>query len=279
MYLWRKLATPRWLWGSEEKLRACAGQRLVVVERPGHKAAALEVVCPSGKEARRLARDFGGRIEKIPGDWRTRYARAQKRPPLRIGRRLLVTSVTLPRPAVAQLVIPAGMAFGTGEHATTAMSLRLLERITRSFKEQWVFADLGAGSGILALAARFFGAKSVVGVDNDPRALSTARANARFNRVTRTSFQMADVRQWRPRGRIEVVAANLYSELLIETLPRLSRYLAAPGWIIASGIMRSQEREVVRVLKANGFQVEEIRRRGKWIALAAVRGTLPIRCK
>jgi ribosomal protein L11 methyltransferase len=80
---------------------------------------------------------------------------------------------------------------------------------------------------------------------------------------------MADVRRWRTKDRVEVVAANLYSELLIETLPGLTRCLAAPGWIIASGIMRSQERDVLHALKEHGFQVKEIRRRGKWIALAA----------
>jgi ribosomal protein L11 methyltransferase len=268
MYLWRKLATPKWLGSCEEKLHARAGQRLVVVERPGRKSVALEVVCPSGREARRLARDFGGRVETIPRDWRMRFARAQKRPPLRIGRRLLIGSVRSPRGGAANLVIPAGAAFGTGEHATTAMTLRILERITRPLKGHWSFADLGTGSGILALAARAFGAKTVVGIDNDPRAIFTARANARLNRVSRARFQTGDVRRWQPKGRIEVVAANLYSELLIETLPQLTRYLAAPGWIVASGIMRSQEREVLKALRVNGIQVLEVRRRGKWIALS-----------
>jgi ribosomal protein L11 methyltransferase len=274
MYLWRKLATPKWLWSSEEKLCARAGRRLVVVDRPGRESLALEVVCQSGREARQFARDFGGKSEKIPPDWRTRYTRAQRRPPMRIGRRLLIANARAARTGVAQLVIPAGVAFGTGEHATTAMSLRLLERVTRPLKDRWSFVDLGTGSGILALAARSFGAKAVVGIDHDPHAVSTARANARRNRSTQTRFQLADVRLWQPRGRIEVVAANLYSELLIETLPRVARYLASPGWIIASGIMRSQEREVLRALKASIFEVKEIRRRGQWIALSAVRRCL-----
>jgi ribosomal protein L11 methyltransferase len=279
MYLWRRLATPRWLLDYEKTVRARAGRRLVLVERPGRKAVALELVCRSEREARRFAHDFGGRIETLPGDWLTRYTRAERRPPLCIGRRLLignaestVPSRRSPRGGASHLVIPAGVAFGTGEHATTAMSLRLLEGITRSLKGEWSFADLGTGSGILALAARCFGASHVVGVDNDPRAISTARANARRNGVSRARFQIADVRRWRPARKIEVVGANLYSELLIEALPRLSRYLAANGRVILSGIMRTQEKEVLKALKANGIRVREIRRRGKWIAILAGSG-------
>ena len=151
------------------------------------------------------------------------------------------------------------------------MSLRLLERITRRLKGDWLFADLGTGSGILALAARSFGATRVVGVDHDATAISTGRANARFNRITRTEFKIADVRRWRPERKINVVGANLYSELLIETLPQVRRYLAPGGWLIASGIMRTQEAEVIGALRSHGIQVQEIRRRGKWIALAGIR--------
>ncbi len=259
-------------------LRLRAGPGLVVVEWPGRKAAALELICRSAKEAGQLVRDFGGRIEKLPADWLTLYTRAQKRPPLRIGRRLIITNGggTLaprlsPRRTAAHLVIPAGAAFGTGEHATTAMSLRLLERITRRLKGDWLFADLGTGSGILALAARSFGATRAVGVDHDATAISTARANARFNRITRTEFKIADVRCWRPERKMNVVGANLYSELLIETLPQVRRYLAPGGWLIASGIMRTQEAGVMGALRSHGIQIQEIRRRGKWIALAGIR--------
>lgn len=279
MYLWRRLAAPKWLFENENTLRLRAGRSLVVVERPGRKAAALELVCRSEQEARQFARDFGGTVERLPGDWLTRYARAQRRPPLRIGRRLVIANVEgtmpprrTPHGGAFHLVIPAGAAFGTGEHATTAMSLRLLERITRPLKGEWSFADLGTGSGILAIAARCFGASHVVGVDNDPQAIATARANARFNHISRAQFQIADVRRWRPKRKIHVVGANLYSELLIETLPRLCLYLAANGWIILSGIMRTQERDVVRALRTNGIRVQEIRRRGKWIAILARSG-------
>src|SRR4029077_14721011 len=83
----------------------------------------------------------------------------------------------------ASLVIPAGVAFGTGEHATTAMSLRLLEQLTRGWRAGWSLVDLGTGSGILALAAKKLGAGEVVGIDIDAIAISTARSNSCVNKL------------------------------------------------------------------------------------------------
>ncbi len=97
---------------------------------------------------------------------------------------------------VPLLVIPASSAFGTGEHATTAMSLRLLERLTREWKNSWSLADLGTGSGILALAAERFGAGRVVGIDIDPKAISVAKANARLNKIDNVDFKLGDLRKW-----------------------------------------------------------------------------------
>jgi len=102
------------------------------------------------------------------------------------------------------------MAFGTGEHPTTAMSLRLLEQLTRRWKRGWSVVDLGTGSGILALAAKRFGAGDVVGMDNDPTATSTAKSNARLNKIHGVVFRFGDVlkREW-PRN-ADVITANLY---------------------------------------------------------------------
>jgi ribosomal protein L11 methylase PrmA len=81
---------------------------------------------------------------------------------------------------------------------------------------------------------------------------------------------MSDVRRWRPRTKVEVVTANLFSELLIEILPAVTRHLAKRGAdLILSGIMRNQERAVVKALERNNFSVRKIRRRGKWIAVLA----------
>src|SRR6185436_3140265 len=111
--------------------------------------------------------------------------------PIRIGRRLEVISEPGPPSGPAgrpQLIIPAAGAFGTGEHATTAMSLRLLEEITRNRPHSWRLLDAGTGTGVLALAARRLGAREVRGLDNDPQAVAHARQNAQLNRISRARF-------------------------------------------------------------------------------------------
>ena len=256
MFLWRKLASAEWLRDNEAAVRARAGSRLALIERPGGSRIALEIVCVKQTDARELMKAFGGRIEKLGKDWLVASARAQRLRPVRIGKRLIVAAERTKRSgSVPQLIIPAGAAFGTGEHVTTAMSLRFLEQITRPLGTDWTFADVGTGSGILALAARLFGASRVIGIDNDPIAISTARENAQVNHIRDVEFEVGDVRKWRPRRRVNVITANLFSELLIAVLPKLTRYLAAPGWLIASGILRSQEDGVTRALRHNGMAV------------------------
>ena len=98
----------------------------------------------------------------------------------------------------SHIIIPASLAFGTGEHATTAMSLRFLEQLTRFWNPGWSLADLGTGSGILALAAKCLGAARVIGIDNDPAAISVAKSNARLNKIRGASFQLGDVHTVEP---------------------------------------------------------------------------------
>ena len=108
------------------------------------------------------------------------------------------------------------------------MSLRFLEQITRPLGTDWTFADVGTGSGVLALAARLFGASRVIGIDNDPIAISTARENAQVNHIGDVEFEVGDVRKWCPRRRVNVITANLFSELLIAVLPKSTRYRPRP---------------------------------------------------
>jgi ribosomal protein L11 methylase PrmA len=320
MYLWRKLADPRWFAANEERLRATTNAQLVVIERPDRKCIQLEVCCKDAKQARRLADEFGGKIEKLSRDWLKRFSGRQKSEPLKIGKRLVILRARDKREAGSfpySLVISAGAAFGTGDHVTTAMALRMLERLIRfwgahapsragdgalaiaNFKRTFrrgrrkehamcphtagktlrspnLVVDLGTGSGILALAAKCFGARRVVAMDNDPRAIATARENARVNKIDNISWRIADARRWRFSrksrlrrsgygGQVDIVTANLFSELLIEILPRLR----VAKQLILSGILREQERSVRRALRANKIDIVEVRRRGKWIAVLA----------
>lgn len=276
MYLWRRLGTPQWWIEHEPNLRERAGAKLAVIEQPNRKRLQIEVASQSRQELRKLTAEFGGHVEKLPHDWLSCFARAHRSKPLKIGKRLIVlnvggTSVSRrslrPREANSfpyRLKIPAGAAFGTGEHATTAMSLGLLERLTRKWDPGWSIVDLGTGSGILALAAARLGAKRVLALDNDPLAISTAKENAHRNKIQNVDFRLADMHRWKPADNIDIVTANLFSELLIAILPGLKR----SRWLILSGILRDQEADLTRALKRNKIDIVQVRR-GKWVALLA----------
>ncbi|MEO5753857.1 MAG: 50S ribosomal protein L11 methyltransferase [Chthoniobacterales bacterium] len=269
MILWQRQATDAWLAENEFRLTEMVLENLAVISRPGRTRSLVQITCGNRAQAENLIRLFGGVSQPLPRDW------AQPQPvhaPIRIGRRLQIVSEP-PDPektdAKFPLIIPAAGAFGTGEHATTAMSLRLLEEETRQMPSGWRLLDAGTGTGIFALAARRLGAREVLGLDNDPRAIAHARQNARLNRISRAKFLHADVLQWEPPGHYEIITANLFSKLLIAALPTFRRTLRRDGFLIASGILRGQAASVVNALRKGGFQLMRQRRRAKWVALLA----------
>ena len=272
MYRWRKFASSQWLMRHEAPLQAQTNYGLAVIQSPNRKQLRLEVSSSSRQMVESLLARFGGEIERLPRNWRDRFAATAKIKRLRIGTRLTIRStgksIREKTQTARQLIIPAAGAFGTGEHATTAMCLRLLERVSRRWVD-WSILDAGTGTGILALAASRFGARSVVAIDNDPKAIAIAKSNARLNRIHGIRFEIADAKTPNTRRKFDVIAANLFSELLIAAIPKWRPRLRSKGVLILSGILRSQERGVVRALRKQEIAIDEIRRRGKWIAILA----------
>jgi ribosomal protein L11 methyltransferase len=274
MILWQKQASADWLAANELRLDQVARGGVAVISRPGKTRSLVQVTCRHRAQAEKLISEFGGVAWPLPRNWPKMAQSQRAHAPIRIGRRLeIVSEPKRARKAGGkrQLVIPAAGAFGTGEHATTALSLRLLEETTRSLSPGWGLLDVGTGTGILALAARCLGAGEVFGVDNDPRAVAHARQNARLNQISQARFLARDILFWKPTTRYDIVTANLFSELLIAALPIFRRALRRRGRFIVSGILREQAESVVRALHRAGFHLEKQRRRGKWIALLAGR--------
>ena len=272
MTVWQRQASAAWVAANESLLEIIAGTRLAIIQRPDHARRLVQVICQRRADAEKLQHDFGGGIASLPDG---RFQISSSRTSIRVGRRLEIVSE--PTPGIekrSQLIIPAADAFGTGEHSTTAMSLRLLEETTRKFSPGGRLLDAGTGTGILALAARRLGAAEALGLDNDPRAIATARRNARLNRIGRVKFMVGDILRFKPVARYEIVTANLFSELLIAALPKFRQALRPRGSIILSGILREQAPDVIAALPRVGFEVKTKRCRGKWVALACRRFAL-----
>jgi ribosomal protein L11 methyltransferase len=115
------------------------------------------------------------------------------------------------------------------------------------------------------------GAWKCVGADFDPHAVRTAKENVRANAASGVAMKKLDVRNWTPERTWNIVAANLFSGLLVEVAQKLATATASGGRLIFSGILRTQEAEVLAAFRRAGFRINRIVRKGKWIAGLASR--------
>lgn len=273
-YSWRKLSALKWSDSWMERLSFLGPQRVMIIELAGARTARVEAHGLTKKEGDALVKMFGGTLKEAK--WLT-AVNPPARAPIRVRGRLVVYSTAQEMEAHqgsgagAALLIPAGMAFGTGEHATTATCLRLLVDVSRTQPDRWEMLDLGTGSGILAIAARTLGAKRVEAGDFDPHAVRTAKENVKANGVDRVIVRKMDVRTWQPARTWEVVAANLFSGLHLEVAPKFAQAVAPGGKLIFSGILREQEDEVTSAIQQAGFAIEKLVRKGKWVSGLATR--------
>lgn len=202
-------------------------------------------------------------------DWATAWKKYYF--PTKIGERLVIRpSWESYDPASGETVLTMdpGMAFGTGTHETTRLCIQLLEEAVTPGAD---LLDIGTGSGILAIAALLFGARSAVGVDIDEVAVRVARENADANGVgDRARFVAGDLAA-KVDGVFPIVTANIVADVIIRLIPDLGRFLARGGAFIASGIIDAREQDVTLALKAAGYRVEKRRESGGWVALLARR--------
>jgi len=261
-WFWRRWIAParqdEWI----ARLEAAGCATWTLTERPNRVQHLLAVYDAKRGPVEALRGLFGGRVGLIR---QSRWLRAKPAPPTRIGKTLEILHHLPRRPLAAnQLVIPHGLAFGSGEHATTFMLLRALAREPVRGR----VLDLGTGSGILALVARRLGARKIVATDFDPAAVRTARENEALNFSTsRIRWHCADVKQLSGKVRYDRVLANLFSGILVEAARRISACVTPGGQLWVSGILRAQQDEVIAAYRARGLKLIRATRRGKWVML------------
>lgn len=186
--------------------------------------------------------DVGGvrvsvRGEEVPDDWAERWKRFHA--PVLIAGSLYVRppwEEPAVRPGVTEVVIDPGRAFGTGAHATTRLSLELMLDLDPAGS----FADLGCGSGVLAIAASKLGFDPVIAFDSDRLAVEATVQNARDNAVALDRVERFDLRGGPPPA-ADTVAANLMRPLLL----RLAELMQPrPRTLIVSGLLDGEADEV-----------------------------------
>jgi ribosomal protein L11 methyltransferase len=161
------------------------------------------------------------------------------------------------------IIIEPAMAFGTGEHATTRGVLRLMQRISLDDK---VVADLGSGSGILAIAAAKLGARKVIAIELDADATSNATENIGRNSVAeRVHFIEGDASAILPLvAPVDAVFANILSSVLVEMLPTIRDSLVEAGKAILSGILVDERPAILRAIRDSDWRVDDEDIEGEW---------------
>jgi len=167
--------------------------------------------------------------------------------PIHIGKNIWVVPSwhEAPDPSGLILELDPGLAFGTGSHPTTRLCMEWLEAHPAPGKS---VLDYGCGSGILAMVARKLGAEDVAGVDIDPQAIESARANAERNNVS-IDYYLPDTfaasgNERHAGGKFDIVVANILSSPLKLMAPMLSGRVAPGGSLILSGVLARQAEEV-----------------------------------
>jgi ribosomal protein L11 methyltransferase len=184
---------------------------------------------------------------EVPEDWAERWRRFHR--PVLVAGRLYVRppwEEAAVRPGVEEVVIDPGQAFGTATHPTTEGCLELLVALDEERRRPLgSLADLGCGSGVLAIAAAKLGFTPVTAVDADLAALEATERNARANGVTLARIERVNLRDDAPPA-ADVIVANLMRPLLLRLAPRL--VAAPPAAAIVSGLLDAEAEEVVAAL-------------------------------
>ena len=199
MWVWEKLSASKWLDAWEERFHG--NSNLVIHVLKGGKTLRVEVFCENKKAAEEIVTRFGGRVKQLKNaDWQKP---AEIPAPLKIRDRFVVTQEDRPKelkklekayPGREVLSIPPEMAFGTGDHATTSSVLRLLVDVGKKRGAGWSCADLGCGTGLLAIAAGKLGAEPIFACDYDPFAVKVTERNCERSGIAGVEIKEVDGR-------------------------------------------------------------------------------------
>ncbi|MFL6800261.1 MAG: 50S ribosomal protein L11 methyltransferase [Sphingomicrobium sp.] len=229
---------------------------------------------PTAEETALLARLGSGppEVEQL-GDTNWVALSQAELQPIRAGRFTVHTPTSKSDPGRINFEIDAGLAFGTGQHATTAGCLAALDLLAENDCEFANIADLGTGTGLLAFAAlALWPDAKCIATDIDPVAIDVARDNAAINHVKlghsagELLLAVADGMDsplLAARAPFDLIVANILAGPLIDLAPDFAKALAPGGTIVLAGLLDTQSEGVIRAYAAEGL-IDPVRAQTEW---------------
>ncbi|WP_446010415.1 50S ribosomal protein L11 methyltransferase [Candidatus Electrothrix sp.] len=159
-----------------------------------------------------------------------------------------------------------GMAFGTGQHASTQLALGLI----RSCFDGGILTrvlDVGTGTGILAMSAALFGAEQIVALDNDPEAVRVAQENIAHNQLA-DKITVSGDDLLRISGQYDLICANIIHDVLVDMASNMVQLLADKGSVVLAGILQGeQEENIIRIYQELGLKMGQTLYEDEWVSL------------
>ncbi len=213
---------------------------------------------------------FAGKVEVIgvnEEDWANSWKAYYK--PLHIGQKMVIVPAWEHyEEKQGEIVVrmDPGMAFGTGSHETTRLVIELLEKLVTPGMR---VADVGCGSGILAICAAKLGAGECKAYDIDPVAVRVANENIADSGLANITCEVSDLLRQvdLSGGKYDLICANIVADIIIRMAPDVGAYMKDDGILLASGIITERAEEVVLALAENGLRIEQRLDDNGWCAL------------
>lgn len=201
-------------------------------------------------------------------DWETAWKKYYK--PVKITKRMTVVPMWEPYEALTKeeliIELDPGMAFGTGTHPTTVLSVQALEDFVNKGD---VVIDVGCGSGVLSIAASLLGAHHVYAYDLDDIAIKSTTSNVALNGLEdKVTAKQNDLLN-QVEVSADVIVSNILAEIIVKFVQDAWENLKSKGLFITSGIIRKKKQLVVDELQKVGFKIIEINDQDEWICIVA----------
>jgi len=167
--------------------------------------------------------------------------------------------------------IDPGLAFGSGDHPSTALCLEIMEEESMFSK---TVLDIGCGSGILSIAARKLGADKISSIDKDYLSIKSTKDNINMNFANQDCFQIylgtfCETIHNFSYSSFDYIFCNVIASVIKEIVPDVSKVINQNGKIILSGIISSQKEDIIKLLNLYNFKIDQVVSKKDWICIQA----------